>query len=40
MEDTKGKGGLQKVLKMWKKSGRQEEEKGNVLFHDEKLHNV
>jgi hypothetical protein len=38
LEDTKGKGGLQKVLKMLKKAGR-EGEKGNVLFHDEKLHN-
>lgn len=34
MEDIKGKGGLQKVVRMWK-----EGKKGNA-FYDEKLHNV
>jgi hypothetical protein len=38
MQDTKGKGGLQKVVKTWKNRGM-EKEKGNV-FYDEKLHNV
>jgi hypothetical protein len=41
LEDTKGNGGLQKVVKTWQKRGTEtDRERQDVLFYDEKLHNV